>query len=82
MDRFMSQAKGCELVGSELSIALNATGFGLRTETQGFRDGDTLDLGGHKLRFMETPDVYHSDSMMVVEETTGSVPIGPVSPAG
>ena len=73
MDRFMSQAPGSELVGSELSIALNATGFGLRTRTRGFRDGDTLDLGVHKLRFLETPHVHHWDSMMVVEETTGSL---------
>ena len=46
MDRFMSQAKDSELVGSALSIALNATGFGLHTRTRGFRDGETLDLGG------------------------------------
>ena len=73
MDRFMSQAMDSELVGSELSIALNARGFGLHTRTRGFRDGDTLDLGAHKLRFMETPHGHHWDSMMVVEETTGSV---------
>ena len=73
MDRFMSQAKDSELVGSALSIGLNASGFGLHTRTRGFRDGDTLDLGVHKLRFMETPHVHHWDSMMVVEETTRSV---------
>jgi flavorubredoxin len=73
MDRFMSEAKDSQLVGSVLSIALNATGFGLRTRTRGFRDGDTLDLGAHKLRFMETPHVHHWDSMMVVEETTDSM---------
>jgi flavorubredoxin len=73
MDRFMSRAKDSVLVGSELSIALNATGFGLRTRTRGFRDGETLDLGAHALRFMETPHVHHWDSMMVFEETTGSL---------
>ncbi len=73
MDRFMSQAKDSVLIGSALSIALNASGFGLQTRTCGFRDGETLDLGEHKLRFMETPHVHHWDSMMVVEETTGSV---------
>ena len=73
MDRLMSRARDSELVGSELSIALNARGFGLHTRTRGFRDGDTLELGAHKLRFMETPHVHHWDSMMVVEETTASV---------
>jgi flavorubredoxin len=60
-------------VGSALSIALNASGFGLRERTRGYRDGETLDLGKHKLRFLETPHVHHWDSMMVVEEMTNSV---------
>lgn len=73
MDRFMARAKDSQLVGSALSIALNATGFGLHTRTRGFRDGETLDLGEHKLRFLETPHVHHWDSMMVLEETTASL---------
>lgn len=73
MDRFMAQAPNSQLVGSALSIALNASGFGLHDRTQGFRDGETLDLGNHKLRFLETPHVHHWDSMMVVEERTNSV---------
>jgi flavorubredoxin len=73
MDRFMSQAPSSRLVGSALSIALNAAGFGLHERTRGFRDGETLDLGEHKLRFLETPHVHHWDSMMVLEENTNSV---------
>jgi flavorubredoxin len=73
MERFMAQAPDSVLVGSALSISLNASGFGLHTRTRGFRDGDTLDLGRHRLRFMETPHVHHWDSMMVVEETTRSL---------
>lgn len=73
MDRFMTQAAGSQLVGSALSIALNAVGFGLHERTKGFQDGETLALGEHTLRFLETPHVHHWDSMMVVEETTNSV---------
>jgi flavorubredoxin len=73
MDRFMSQAPGSQLVGSALSIALNASGFGFHERTRGFQDGESLDLGQHKLRFLETPHVHHWDSMMVVDETTNSV---------
>lgn len=73
MDRFMSHAPRSQLVGSALSIALNAAGFGLHERARGFRDRDTLDLGEHKLRFLETPHVHHWDSMMVVEEKTNSV---------
>jgi flavorubredoxin len=73
MDRFMAQAPESQLVGSAMSIMLNASGFGLHERTQGFTDGETLDLGKHRLRFLETPHVHHWDSMMVVEESTNSL---------
>jgi flavorubredoxin len=73
MDRFMAEAPQCELIGSALSISLNARGFGVHERVRGFTDGETLDLGTHKLRFLETPHVHHWDSMMMVEETTNSV---------
>jgi flavorubredoxin len=36
-------------------------------------DGQTLELGTHRLRFLETPHVHHWDSMMVLEESTNSL---------
>jgi flavorubredoxin len=73
MDRFMAEAPGAELVGSALSITLNAYGFGLRERVRGVTDGERLELGRHTLRFLETPHVHHWDSMMVVEESTDSL---------
>jgi flavorubredoxin len=73
MERFMAEAPESELVGSALSIALNATGFGLTERVRGFTDGERLELGRHTLRFLETPHVHHWDSMMVVEESTNSL---------
>jgi flavorubredoxin len=73
MDRLMAEAKESQLVGSALSIGLNAYGFGLHERVQGFTDGETLELGKHKLRFLETPHVHHWDSMMVMEESTNSL---------
>src|SRR5438552_5700284 len=73
MDRFLADSPGAELVGSALSIALNAKGFGVHNRVRGFMDGERLELGRHTLRFWETPHVHHWDSMMVVEETTGSL---------
>jgi flavorubredoxin len=73
MDRFLADAPGAELVGSALSIALNASGFGVTERVRGFQDGETLELGKHTLRFLETPHVHHWDSMMVVEEKTRSL---------
>jgi flavorubredoxin len=73
MDRFLKAAPAAELIGSALSIQLNARSFGLTERVRGFQDGQTLALGRHTLRFLETPHVHHWDSMMVVEETTHSL---------
>jgi flavorubredoxin len=75
MERFMDEAPQSQLVGSALSAGLNLSSFGLpyAARVQGMTDGDTLDLGRHKLRFLETPHVHHWDSMMVVDETTKSL---------
>ena len=73
MDRFMAEAPDAELVGSALSIQLNATAFGLTNRVRGFTDGERLELGKHTLRFLETPHVHHWDSMMVFEESTASL---------
>jgi flavorubredoxin len=73
MDSFLAEAPQSELVGSALSIVLNANGFGLGERARGFTDGERLELGRHTLRFLETPHVHHWDSMMVFEETTASI---------
>lgn len=73
MDRFMAEASRSQLVGSALSIMLNAQGFGLHARIRGFTDGQTLELGSHRLRFLETPHVHRWDSMMVFEESTRSL---------
>jgi len=52
---------------------VNLSGWDYSGSVRGFRDGDTLELGEHTLRFMETPHVHHWDSMMVFEEATESL---------
>jgi flavorubredoxin len=73
MDRFLAQAPDSTLVGSALSAGLNLAGWDYRGKVQGVTDGEVLDLGAHRLRFLETPHVHHWDSMMIFEEATGSV---------
>lgn len=73
MDRFLAEAPRSTLVGSALSVDLNLAGWSYQGKTQGFKEGEVLDLGRHRLRFLETPHVHHWDSMMLYEETTGSV---------
>ncbi len=73
MNRFLAGAPASTLVGSALSVGLNLSGWDYAGKVQGFADGEVLDLGRHRLRFLETPHVHHWDSMMIYEETTGSV---------
>jgi flavorubredoxin len=75
MTQFLDEAAEGEAVGSALSAGLNLSTFGFAWEGRvgGVRDGDTLDLGRHRLLFLETPHVHHWDSMMVFEETTRSL---------
>lgn len=75
MERFMAAAPSAQLVGCELSARLNLGSFDFACQGRvaGKRDGEILDLGRHRLRFLETPHVHHWDSMMVWEETTRSL---------
>jgi flavorubredoxin len=73
MGRFVTEAPEAVLACSEAGAILNLTQWDYSGPVQGFRDGETIDLGEHKLRFLETPHVHHWDSMMVFEETTASL---------
>jgi flavorubredoxin len=73
MDRFLAQAPQSTLVCSALSAGLNLAGWDYRGKVQGVCDGEVLDLGVHRLRFLETPHVHHWDSMMIFEEATRGV---------
>src|SRR5260370_31452217 len=73
MGRFVERALDSVLAGSWLSIEVNLRRWNYRGRLQGFKQGDRLDLGRHKLRFLETPHVHHWDSMMVFDDTTKSL---------
>jgi flavorubredoxin len=73
MYRFVGEAPESTLACCEASALLNLSGWRYEGRVQGFRDGEVLDLGRHKLRFLETPHVHHWDSMMLFDEATRSV---------
>jgi flavorubredoxin len=73
MDRFLEGAPGSTLACSAMSADLNLSGWDYRGRVDGRRDGEVIDLGRHRLRFLETPHVHHWDSMMLFEETTRSL---------
>jgi flavorubredoxin len=73
MYRFLNEAPDSTLTCSALSAALNLSGWEFEGRVEGHADGETIDLGRHELRFLETPHVHHWDSMMLVEERTNSL---------
>jgi flavorubredoxin len=73
MDRFLEGAPRSTLACSELSNALNLSGWNFGGRVEGHVDGDVIHLGRHKLRFLETPHVHHWDSMMLFDETSRSL---------
>jgi flavorubredoxin len=73
MDRFLEGAPDSALACSAASVQLNLSGWNYRGRVEGHQDGEVIDLGEHKLRFLETPHVHHWDSMMLFEEKTKSL---------
>ena len=73
MDRFLEAAPDSTLACSTLSAILNLSGWNYSGRVEGHSEGEAIDLGKHKLRFLETPHVHHWDSMMLFAETTKSV---------
>jgi flavorubredoxin len=73
MDRFLEGAPDSVLACSALSNILNLSGWSYAGRVEGHFDGEVIDLGRHKLRFLETPHVHHWDSMMLFDETTRSL---------
>jgi flavorubredoxin len=73
MDRFLEGAPDSTLACSAASVELNLSGWNYRGKVEGRQDGEVIDLGNHKLRFLETPHVHHWDSMMLFDEKTKSL---------
>ncbi len=73
MYRFLEGAPDSTLACSAASVQLNLSGWDYTGRVEGHEHGDVIDLGRHKLRFLETPHVHHWDSMMLFDETTRSL---------
>jgi flavorubredoxin len=73
MGRFVKEAKTAVLACSAVGAAINLLHWDYAGPVEGMRDGGTIELGEHTLRFLETPHVHHWDSMMVFEETSKSL---------
>ncbi len=62
-------APGATILCSEKARAMLDTFYGITSGVQVVGDGETLDLGTHRLRFVSTPFVHWPETMMTYEET-------------
>jgi flavorubredoxin len=72
INEWLAAAPNAAAVCSELCALLSLRDFAAR-EPMVVGDGQTLDLGSHRLRLLMTPQVNQWDSLMVHEETTGTL---------
>lgn len=72
LNDFLRIAPQAEPLASPVGTVVTVTPFAARPPRM-VKDGETLDLGGKRLRFLITPWVHFWDSMLVFEETTGTL---------
>lgn len=68
LDAILAVAPDVEVVTSEIGARVLAL-YGLQPKTRIVKDGDTLNLGEKKLRFISAPYLDKMDSMFTYEET-------------
>lgn len=70
---FLGAAPNAELVHGQVGVMLEVSDFFSKPVTA-MADGQVLDLGTHRLRFLVTPHVPHAwDAILLFEETTGTL---------
>jgi len=72
VNEWLSAAPGATPVCSELCAMLSLRDFADK-EPMVVTDDKVIDLGSHRLRFLITPHINQWDSLMVYEETTGTL---------
>lgn len=72
VNEWLAAAPQAAAVSSEL-CAVNSLRDLAEREPRIVRDGEVIDLGSHRLRFIMTPQVNQWDSLMVYEEVTGTL---------
>jgi flavorubredoxin len=73
MNRWQERAPQAQLVHGQLGCAISLNDLSLRTP-RAMQDGEVLDIGGKRLRYLATPHVPHGwDAGMMFEEKTGTL---------
>ena len=73
LNEFLQVAPQAEPVHGMVGVLVNVNDFAIRP-AKAMDDGEVLDLGRHKLRFLMTPHVPHAwDAILAYDETTGTL---------
>jgi flavorubredoxin len=73
VNEFVKIAPQAEPVQGMVGVMIGVADFFTKPVTP-MNDGDVLDLGAHKLRYLITPNVPHAwDAIIAYEETTGTL---------
>jgi flavorubredoxin len=71
LNEFLQVAPEAEAVHGQLGVRTNVNDFAIRP-ARAIKDGELLELGRHRLRFLVTPHVPHAwDAILAYDETTG-----------
>jgi len=77
LNEWLQAAPNAELAVGTLGVLLSGGDQAMRPPRAPFADGDVLDLGGKRVRWIDTPHVPHGwDAGVLYEETTGTLLCG------
>ena len=62
---------GLKFIGNAKTVPMLKGYHGIEDDIIAMKDGDTLDLGGHVLRFITVPMLHWPESMVTFDTTTG-----------
>ena len=76
MNQWLQAAPNAEIVQSQTGVMVSLEDMADRPP-RGLEDGEVLDLGGKRVRWIDTPHVPHGwDAGLIYEETTGTLLCG------
>ena len=68
---FLQSAPQVKILTTQKAVKMLDDFFGIRENIHAIEDGDTLDLGGHRLQLITTPMVHWPETMMTFDLTCG-----------
>jgi flavorubredoxin len=70
---FRKQNPNAEILSTQKGCNLIKTFYRIEEGLRPVKDGDTLDLGGRVLRFIETPNIHWPETMVTWDEASGTL---------